>query len=74
MRVFCLHEVNHCEGWLEEVRFVELSYEKHGDSAEITVGNEKVRIYKEPFMTPCGEIYIWVTEHYDLLKQAENNA
>lgn len=72
MRVFCSNELSYCDGRLEEVRFVEFPYEKYGETAEITVNNEKVKIWKEPFMTPCGEIYIWVTEHYDLLKMAED--
>lgn len=64
--------MQHCDGHLEEVRFVEFPYEKHGDSAELSIGSEKVRIWKEPFLTPCGVIYIWVTEHYDQLKPADN--
>lgn len=72
MRVFCLEEMLHCDGRLEEVRFVEFPFEKYGETAEIAVGQEKVKVWKEPFMTPCGEIYIWVTEHYDLLKIAES--
>ncbi|MDR0934174.1 MAG: hypothetical protein LBM56_03700 [Burkholderiaceae bacterium] len=70
MRVFCINEMLHCDGRLEEVRFVELPYEKHGDSAELPVGDEKVRIWKEPFLTPCGVIYIWATEQYDLLAKS----
>ncbi|NLC22914.1 hypothetical protein NB640_08310 [Oxalobacter vibrioformis] len=70
MRVFCINEMRHCDGHLEEVRFVEFPYEKHGESAEIPVGSEKVNIWKEPFLTPCGVIYVWATEQYDLLKSA----
>ena len=70
MRVFCINEMRHCDGHLEEVRFVELPYEKHGESAEIPAGSENVKIWKEPFLTPCGVIYVWATEDYDLLKSA----